>query len=111
MRSSPYSDCASLKYPTMVSRTLKCLCQGTNAAAKILISPKKYCPCNDGREIIDTSRLVGFRKNFSFEESSDSHASHIITNSRRKYSLVMSQPRETGLAAVLKEKSTLFRHL
>ena len=66
--------------------TLKPLCQGTSAAApgaRNSKNPKKYCPPIDGRELIENSGLVGFRKTLLYEGISE-NVSHIITNSRRK---------------------------
>ena len=73
----------------MVPRTLKPLCQGTNAAApgrRNSEKPQKYCPPIDARELIDTSGLVGFRKTLLCEGISE-NAFHIIANSRRKDTL------------------------
>ena len=89
MCSSPDSESTSLEYPNMVPRILKPFCQGITAAAPGKINsekPKKYCPSIDGGELIDASGLVGLRKTFLCEGSSE-NASDIIINSRREGTL------------------------
>ena len=89
MFSSSDSDCTGLEQSTIVPRTLKPLCQGTSAAAPGIRNsdkPKEYCPLIDGRELFNTSGLVGFRKALLCEGISE-NVSHIITNSRRKGTL------------------------
>ena len=58
MCSSSDVDCTSLEYSAMVPRTLKPLCQGTNATApqkRNSDNPQKYCPPIDDRELNHTT--------------------------------------------------------
>ena len=97
MCSSTDSDCTSFKYPTMVSRTLKLLCQGTNASVpgkEILISPKNIA-------LPLMTLAVWLETLLPLSQIPD----EIVD------SLIMSQPGKNGLTGVLNKKLILIRNL